>query len=334
MKVEVFHQVDSDWWNQLLRTSPHGNIFQTTCWGEYLQIYFGSDVFYIVCFDDRDNPVGLLVLARGIPHHSFLLNRPFSASLIHLLKKIKPVFSWTYGPVLIGVKELWEEILFNLFQSIFDLTKGARIGSSSLPFGIDKYVTEGIRQQLSVSKWGTFLVDLDMTEEELWKNLKPAARKSIRHAKETGISVGIVEGETGRKDFHNFLKNAIKRKGGRLFPVENLLVRYRLFKQINGEDIYIAKLREETIGSLGIWRFNGIIHEFGANQSQTSIEQKLYCGDLLKWEIMREESRRCIHLFDLSGVNPNPSSGKEKGIFQFKKKWGGEYMEYVIVSKG
>ena len=32
--------------------------------------------------------------------------------------------------------------------------------------------------------------------------------------------------------------------------------------------------------------------------------------------------------YNLSGINPNPESKKEEGIFRYKKKWGGKQYNF------
>ena len=40
-----------------------------------------------------------------------------------------------------------------------------------------------------------------------------------------------------------------------------------------------------------------------------------------------------MNYYNLAGFNPYPESEKEKGIFNYKKKWGGKKTDYWIIRK-
>ncbi|RZD45866.1 MAG: hypothetical protein CXT78_04800 [Thaumarchaeota archaeon] len=50
----------------------------------------------------------------------------------------------------------------------------------------------------------------------------------------------------------------------------------------------------------------------------------MYSQDLLKWSIIKWGINNNMKYYNLSGINPNPESKKEEGIFRYKKKWGGK----------
>ena len=68
-------------------------------------------------------------------------------------------------------------------------------------------------------------------------------------------------------------------------------------------------------------------------RSQQSIDEKLYVGDLIKWEIMKWGVEQGFRLYDLAGFSPTPGAGKEEGIMRFKKKWGGMPIGYSMFEK-
>ena len=48
---------------------------------------------------------------------------------------------------------------------------------------------------------------------------------------------------------------------------------------------------------------------------------------IIEWGI--ENNQR---FYDLTGINPNPKTDKELGIFRYKKKWGGNLVNYNLIS--
>jgi len=233
---------------------------------------------------------------------------------------------------LLGAEEEWSEVLALLLEEVIRIVGINRIERFTLPFGVETYLPQKLAQRFRVSPWATYRIDLTKSVDDLWSGLKSSARKSIKRAQNDGIVIETLDGEKGRREFHPFRQACLEERGTRSFSVEMMLIRYRWLKKINGEEIWVAKNRDVMIGGLGIWQFNGILYEFGSYQSRYSYEQKLYGGDLIKWEIIQRAQAEKVRCYDLSGVNPNPEKEKEKGIARFKKKWGGVYGEYPVFS--
>ena len=72
------------------------------------------------------------------------------------------------------------------------------------------------------------------------------------------------------------------------------------------------------------------MNEWGVARSSIDYEQKLYSQDLIKWKIIEWGIENKMNWYDLSGINPNPVNSKERGILQYKKKWGGEKVQQWI----
>ena len=330
MKVDVIDEVDEEWWNGLLAPSCHGNIFQAYNWGAFLREYMGYGIVYIVCSDSDGQIRGMLQVSVSCPGHSHLLERPFGGAAIRLLKSAYPVYSWQGGPVLFGPCDEWEQVLRLILSALISIVGRGRIGSFVLPHGAERHMPPELANHFQMRLWATYVIDLMKSEGELWDSLKSSSRKSIRRAERDGIRVERLFGEQERRDFQGFRRECLRIRGARCYSVDNLLVRYRWLNKTNSEDIFVAKSGDNVISSLGVLRFNGQVSEFGSNQSRLSFEKKLYGNDLIKWTVLRHERENGSKLFDLSGVNPNPATDKEKNIVQFKKKWGGRYQEYPI----
>ena len=63
------------------------------------------------------------------------------------------------------------------------------------------------------------------------------------------------------------------------------------------------------------------------------MESGIYGQDLLKWRLMQWGREHGFRVYDLMGVNPHSTDPKERGIFQFKAKWGGDLVEFPVFSK-
>ena len=332
MRVELLHQVDGGWWNQLVGSSPHGTVFQTYNWREFQRQYMKYDVKYLVCLDERDTVRGLLSFNKGAPGHMHFFERFGGAFVIAVMKRLAPVFNWQEGPVLLGPEEEWTEILDTLITEVVRIARINRIARFTMPLGTECHLPQHWQEQFKTSPWATYRIDLDKPTDDLWHGFKGSARKNVKRAQRDGIVVETVEGEEGRREYQSFREACMKRRGARCFSVDQDLIRYRLLNGIGAEDIYVAKYRGMNISSLVTLKFNGFLFELGAHQSEYGYENKLYGNDLIKWEIIQRAQSQGVHCYDLSGVSPDPQDDKEKGIDRFKKKWGGTYSEYPVFS--
>ena len=330
MRVSLLDRVDGAWWNGHLGGAPHASVYQTFQWASYMEEYFGHGPRFLVCTDADDKIRGMLLLFRSAPQHDLFLERPFGRMAVKALKSAFPVYTWQQGPVLLGASEDWPEVLRLMLEEVKKLCERRRIGKFTLPMGVDQLLPVDDVQGFAYSAWATYLIDLEKPKEDLWRSLRGSARKAVKKAERDGITVETVDGESGRLELQEFRKASLESRGTRCPSAESLLVRYRWLKEIDAEDIYVAKHGDRVVNSLGIWRFNGCLHEFGSNQSPFGRERGLYGGDLIKWRIIEKESDRGARSYDLCGVNPQPATAKEQSIAQFKKKWGGEYAEYRV----
>ncbi|MBT4612504.1 MAG: GNAT family N-acetyltransferase [Gemmatimonadetes bacterium] len=332
MRVDVANQVDLDVWNQQISGAEHATIHQTASLGEFYRSHLGYDVFYLRCFEG-DQLVALLTIRIGGFGQAQLIERPMATAGLRLSRWLKPLLSWQQGPVFLGDPERWPSALAALVDAVRSHTPRARFSGITLPIGLEALVENESLAAFDRLEWATYLVDLRVDEEELWNGLKRSARKAIRKAERDGLEVQLVDGEQGRLEYQPFRRHCLQARGARVTSAANYIDRHRLLRSIDGEEVYIAVHQGETISGLGVFRFNGQISEFGSHQTPESVAQKLNGNDLLKWEILRRERSKGGRVFDLTGVNPNPASPKERGIAQFKAKWGGVFHPYPVLSR-
>ncbi|MBN2289727.1 MAG: GNAT family N-acetyltransferase, partial [Candidatus Glassbacteria bacterium] len=123
--------------------------------------------------------------------------------------------------------------------------------------------------------------------------------------------------------------------GLRSTSLRNLTEMWRILRPAGMLEIFLASRQGELLGGLGVWQHAGVVVEWGSVQSERARVEKLYCSDLLKWEVIRWGHGRGYRLYDLAGVAPDPDRAdpKKRGIYQFKAKWGGRYRESQVFFK-
>lgn len=207
---------------------------------------------------------------------------------------------------------------------IADLNKVSQIRFNSLPplrcwpEHIEETLLSAgyIRQE-----WKTFIIDLGVTEDDLFRCFDHAARKNIKKALAYNIKIESCSDFTQYyRDFIIPYCDATKRE----LKSQDF---YRYGWDLDVDNIYrywIAKSSEgDILGLLGTYRFNSIATEISSALTKLAYEQKIPAQDLLHWEIIKHHKQLGDSYLDLAGFSPNPNSLKEQNIRRFKEKWGG-----------
>lgn len=334
MKVEILKQVDKTWWNSMVASASEGNIFQTSHWASFLLEYAKHEPLYLAVKADSGEIKALLLLFKEAFWHRRFIEKFFGSLLISLFKRFLPSFNWQGGPIVFANGEEKVDIYNSTLREVSRLVKdlhGLGISRGMLPSYDSELIEKGAIpiDGYEMRKWATYLVDLTLDEGALWRNLKPAARKSVKKAERDGIYVERIGNLEELYDYYLFTEECAEQTGRGGFPsFGNLSVMWKHLRPEQGVEIFVAKQNERKLCGLGIWAFNGIIYEFGSFQSEYSFEHKLYGNDLIKWEIIKWGHEKSYRIYDLAGVSPDPASEKEANVRRFKEKWGGRYVEF------
>jgi len=180
--------------------------------------------------------------------------------------------------------------------------------------------------------WATYLIDLRLDEEDLFKNLRHASRKNVKKCMRQSLQVvkmnSVNEFESSYWDAFQRSKKYFGRKSTPCF--------YESWEDgiSNYYHYYVVKDKYgNVLACLGMYIFNGLATEIASAISPQAYENKIPAQDLIHWELLLEAKRMGCHTFDLAGINPFPKTSKESGIKRFKEKWGGTYVEYNIYLK-
>jgi len=170
-------------------------------------------------------------------------------------------------------------------------------------------------RQISV---GTFVIDLDESEEVLWSNLEPNSRNRVRRATKCGVHVRI-SSRPCQEDLASFLKfhHPLAARIGLEIPEKAMLE-----SMIEAGDLITASaVSDSSVVAVSLiylcppyafeaWAANGRNRIAGA-------------GHLLKWESTRWLKTRGLKWYDLGGiVTTDPADT----LYTFKKSLGGRYV--------
>jgi len=334
INLQVLDEVDADWWNEMVAGHADGNLMQTTYWADLLQSNFGDKPHYLLASDEDDNPLGLLLFFQG----PLLRDWPFSwgRSLQPFFNNFLPVYTWLNGPLVL-VQDDIEGVLQSIIAQVnqFGREQGLYgISKVSCPLVSYRDKLDEIMQHegFSAVEHATFHMDLSPTSEELWNKAKREARKAVRKAGREGIVVRRLTSVDELEIYWHVMQQTWRRLGiPHSRDKDMLYAMWHGLKPTESVEFFLAEQDDEPVGVLGVTVFNGLIQEFASGRTE---QAKVGCGDAIKWAVIEWAAAMGHQLYDLSGVIPleQVRSDKEKGIFRFKEKWGGQYLEYQIHS--
>ena len=325
--------VDADEWNRLVRESGSGSIEHTTMWADRLCELLECDPYYFTAYStDTGEPAALLLgfdvrsaAARGEPFSPIRWARERARRLTGRARR----FAW-YGVPVTLAPEARGGAVEALLEEVARLCRETGIGSvGESPVQAGTRLPAGWRGR----PWATFLVDLTPSEEEeLWAGLKGSGRKAVRRARSDGVTVERVDSLDGLRDYYAFIERCAEEQGRRTLGFRDFETMWRHFRGPAIFETFAARHHGEPVTGLSVWGYGSRIAEIGSFTSERANAERLYGGDLIKWEIMRWGHAAGLETFDLSGFNPEPADSKERGIRQFKEKWGGQRVDYLYAS--
>lgn len=339
MKTEIFEENSPAAWDSLLKTVPESTFFQSAAYAEVIQAdfeKFGKKPVYFIAKEGERAACALLAFENSPVKKA--LETAFFQKTAKTVSKAFKTLEWTNGPLILE-PSLSNESLNSLLKQVIAHAKkrGLMQIAGTLPPLANVQASGEIETAFSANGFkkkdaATFIVDTEKPEAELWKQLDKTARKAVEDCKSQGVTVSLVE---TKKEFGGYLEllQEFRKKSGLLMPP--FYPSERVWEKLRGKgiDVFVAKKDGEIISGIGVAYFNRNVTEIAVARSSKEFDEKIYAQDLLKWEVIRWCSANGFAHYDLAGVAPEPTTPKEKGIHQFKAKWGGNKVKYASFDK-
>lgn len=312
-------------WNKRLLEHKFGTIHQTKEYAEFRRKFWGQQVHYIT-FLYKEKIIGQMILFE-FSRIGRKISATFGNNLFQKINKFtknfKKMYSWYYGSIIFDEQyneEIYSEI--SNFPSKFN----APISGSLHPL-------EQSRKEFLSKGWkeiekGTFLIDLTLTEEQLWENVdRRSAKKAVNRAIKKGITVKPIKNPKDVKIHHQLLNEGREIVNLPPIPLDRITAHWKMLSDV-GEKGFIAWLGEKPLASTFVTTFNGYLNEQGFARSKYDMENLMNATDLIKWHIIEWGKKSGYRIFDLSGVELDSEDQKHQGIFKFKRKWGGKLQKW------
>jgi peptidoglycan pentaglycine glycine transferase (the first glycine) len=180
----------------------------------------------------------------------------------------------------------------------------------------------------SLEPRNTLVIDLNKSEEELLKAMRPKARYNIKIAKKYRIKVR--EG-LNQKNYDNFVNLYSETVGRKNFPAKQKFYFEKLLPILERQKtgtLFTAEYKGIPLASALVILFgNRATYFFGGS---SGLHREKMAPYLLHLEIMRFAKNRGFKEYDLWGIAPPKEENHPwKSITVFKKKFGGKELNFL-----
>ena|GEM_PF-6187425 len=314
-------------WEELTVSDPFCSVFQSSSWFHFNKNMGRGSTFIF----DKKKTWGMLSLNGFHPIRVLKFNNRRFSNLVTSGLHLLGANEFIGGPISSGKKERTE--VLKEFLDNFSKRRVMLRGTLSEAYSSEEISSILREYHYLVCDNFTLKVNLQRSKEEAYASLKKKGRKAVRLAEEAGVLVSLAKNEQEIKEYYELLCSWRANLGFQTGSFEGLKDQWNLFHPRNAMEIFIARWKGKPVAAMGVMHHNGNAIELMSTQSQINYEENLFAGDLIKWKIIEWGVEKGLRSYDLGGVNPNPTSKKEKNILQFKSKWGGELVKRYGISK-
>ena len=165
-------------------------------------------------------------------------------------------------------------------------------------------------------KFGSYIIDLTQSEEELFSGLHSKHRNVVRKAEKDGLTVDF--GPQYLNDCAQLMDDTFKRQNGYSNASKTLLA---LSKLKDHCDFWVVKDGDTLQGcAILLWDKYSSYYLHGGSASHTHSGAM----NLLHWKAILKMKERGVHFYDFVGARLKPEEGsKLEGIQRFKSRFGG-----------
>ena len=177
--------------------------------------------------------------------------------------------------------------------------------------------------------WQNFLIDLNKSKEELWKNLEHDKRKAVRKAKKKGLQVCEGTNKDEIPVFYDLVKERYVKRKTPLEDISNFEAVFDILVPKNEAKILFVKYNGEHIATRLILLYKGVIYAWYSGSNSDYL--KYHPNDLITWQVLEWGSENGFHTFDFGGGGePEEATA---GWVEFKRRFGGKSVNYGRYTK-
>jgi lipid II:glycine glycyltransferase (peptidoglycan interpeptide bridge formation enzyme) len=172
--------------------------------------------------------------------------------------------------------------------------------------------------------FGTYLIDLSVSEERLFEALHGKHRNVIKNAAKHNLIMAV--GDEYIEEAHRIISAGYSKQGLSTYPLGYLK---KMAQKLGPQFLVSVVIQNEKCVAAGLFYSDAIrTYYFLGGVSEQSVNGAM---NFLLWETMRHYKSQGLLIFDLLGARLNVDQGsKYEGIQRFKERFGGSLISGYI----
>ncbi len=306
--MKVVREIDHKKWSQFVYQHPKGTIFQTP---EMYEIYKYTKNYEPISLAivNEDNEIMGTLLSVIQREYDGMVGDFSTRAIIWGGPLIKDNDTKIFELILREYDKIAEKsAIYSQFRNLWDMSK-----------------FKTLFEQLGYSYVDhlNVIIDLNKSEEQLWKEVHSKERNRIRRALKVGTSVNELANISSIDTVYDILCEVYKNAK---LPLADKSMFEMAFKQLNQQNniMYFGAFnKNEIIGVLCMLAYRGTLYAWYRGSFRRYYDK---CpNDLLPWEVMKWGREHGYTIFDFGGAG---KPGKAYGVRDFKIKFGGTLVNY------
>jgi serine/alanine adding enzyme len=307
MIISDHNRIDKDKWSAFVLGHPNGTIFQTP---DIFDVYLATKNYepVVVASTDKNELNGILVaiiqkeypgLVGWLTARSIIWGGP-------LAKENNP-------EIIASLLEHYDRLVkhkavYSQFRNLFDMNT-----ASGLFIRLGYYHEEHLN----------ILIDLNPSEEQLWKGIHSKRRNEIRKAEKEGVTVDEINNPDNIRRSYSILKEVYQRAK---LPIPDQSLFNNAFKILGSKGymkVFGAFYQKKLIGTMYVFSYHKRIYDWYAGSFRDYY--KKHPNDLIPWVVIKKSKAQGFSVFDFGGAG---KPGMPYKVRDYKQQYGGEVMNF------
>jgi lipid II:glycine glycyltransferase (peptidoglycan interpeptide bridge formation enzyme) len=302
-------KIDRKQWSDFVFNHPQGNIFQTP---EMFDVFMAAknNQPVLTAVTNADNDILGILVAVIQREHSGLLGKFSSRSVIQ------------GGPLILNNNE---EVL-NIILKEYNKAINKRVIYTqyrNLWQQDNQYRACFEKNGLMYEEHLDILVDIELPEEKLWKDVHGKRRNEIRRARREGTSFRELTTENEVGEVYDILEDVYGEAKLLLHDRSLFLTAFETLRPKGMIRFFGAINQNKLIGVIVVLCYKDRIYDWYAGSRREYYNK--YPNDLLPWEAFLWGKENGYKLFDFGGAG---KPGKHYGVRDYKKQFGGGFVNF------
>jgi lipid II:glycine glycyltransferase (peptidoglycan interpeptide bridge formation enzyme) len=287
MKLVEVHDLER--WNAMIQQQA-GSFLQYSKWGEY-ERQLGLDVYYLALEANGELLCGARVVCKSIAQGFKIM---YSS---RLMLNSDQVVQACFFEELRGWAAKHKALFFK-----YDTQN--LIGDDAVAIG------QAFKEVISPEY--SFLLDLNVSEEDLLAQMHKKTRYNIRLAQRKGVDIGVYNSTEGAEQFVRLMTETARRDGF----ASHSEAYYKKLITSGLVDVYLAKVGDEYVaGALIHHCHKQAVYLHGASSHE---HRALMAPYLVQWQAILDAKIKGLELYDFWGVQGQTEKASWAGFTRFK----------------